>query len=42
MEAEYKNGKQDGMYKYYDEDGKVVMEYVYKDGEKVSGGMKEK
>jgi len=40
MEAEYKNGLQDGFYKYYDEEGNVVMEYQYKNGEKVAGGMK--
>ncbi len=40
-EAEFKNGKQDGFYRYYDEEGKVVMEYQYRNGEKVSGGMKQ-
>ena len=39
--AEYKDGLQDGYYRYYDEDGNITLEYVYKKGEKVSGGMVE-
>jgi len=36
---EFKNGKQDGALKYYDDQGNVTLEYVYKNGEKVSGGI---
>ncbi len=39
QEVEYKNGVQDGFFRYYDENGTVTLEYVYKNGEKVSGGM---
>ncbi|MBR9923219.1 MAG: hypothetical protein GYB31_20505 [Bacteroidetes bacterium] len=38
-EAQFKAGKQDGLLRYYNEEGQVVMEYVYENGEKVSGGM---
>lgn len=38
-EIEYTDGKQNGFWRAYNEEGQVVMEYVYKDGEKVSGGM---
>lgn len=38
-EVEYKIGVIDGMFKQYTEDGKLVLEYVYKDGKVVSGGM---
>lgn len=41
QEAEYKNGVLDGTIRYYNEDGKVTLEYVYKNGEKVSGGIVE-
>ncbi|NNF33210.1 MAG: hypothetical protein HKN68_03830 [Saprospiraceae bacterium] len=37
--VEFKNGKQDGILRYFDEEGKITLEYEYKDGEKVSGGM---
>lgn len=37
----YKNGKQDGILQYFDEDGNVTLEYEYKNGEKVSGGIVE-
>ena len=40
IETVYKNGKQDGIYRYYDKEGNTVMEYEYKDGEKVAGGIK--
>lgn len=38
----YKNGVQDGPLKFYDEEGNVTLEYTYKNGEKVSGGIVEK
>ena len=42
QEAEYKDGLQDGFFRYYDENGNVTLEYEYKKGEKISGGMKTK
>jgi len=36
---EYDNGEIDGKYRYYNEEGKMVMEYDYKNGKKVGGGM---
>jgi len=41
QEVQYKNGLQHGFFKYYDENGNVTLEYEYKNGEKVSGGMVE-
>lgn len=38
-EIHYKNGQQDGPYRYYDDEGRITMEYMYKKGEKVSGGI---
>lgn len=38
-EIHYKNGVQDGPFKVYNEEGDVLMEYVYENGEKVSGGI---
>ena len=38
----FKNGKQDGKLTFYDEKGNVTLEYEYKDGEKISGGIVEK
>jgi antitoxin component YwqK of YwqJK toxin-antitoxin module len=38
-EISYKNGKQHGMYRFYNEKGEVTLEYEYKDGEKVGGGI---
>jgi len=38
-EINFKDGKQHGSMKWYNEDGKVTMEYEYKNGEKVSGGI---
>ncbi len=40
--AEFKDGKQHGMYRYYDEEGNVTLEYEYQNGKKVRGGMKKK
>lgn len=37
--VEFKNGKQDGKMQYYDEEGNVTLEYTYKNGEKVDGGL---
>lgn len=37
----FKNGKQDGLLQFFDEEEKLMMEYTYKDGEKVSGGIVE-
>ncbi len=42
QETEYKDGVQNGHFRYYDDNGNVTMEYEYKNGEKVSGGMVEK
>ncbi len=42
QEIEYKDGVQDGFYRYYDEEGNITLEYEYRNGKKVSGGMKEK
>ncbi|HQU61428.1 MAG TPA: hypothetical protein PLU64_19605 [Saprospiraceae bacterium] len=38
-EVHYKNGKQDGKYRYYNEEGKITLEYDYRDGERVGGGI---
>lgn len=38
-EVNFKGGKQHGNMKWYNEDGQVTMEYEYKNGEKVSGGI---
>jgi antitoxin component YwqK of YwqJK toxin-antitoxin module len=38
---DYKEGKQHGLLRYYNEAGKVTMEYQYENGQKVSGGMVE-
>lgn len=38
----FKDGKQHGSLKYYNEEEEVMMEYMYENGEKVSGGIKEK
>lgn len=42
QEVQYKDGKQHGYFRYYDEEGNVTLEYEYKNGEKVSGGIVEK
>ena len=38
--TEYKNGVRHGMNRTYNKEGKVTLEYEFKDGQKVSGGMK--
>ena len=38
-EVEFKNGVQNGTLKYFDDEGNVTLEYIYKNGEKVSGGI---
>lgn len=40
--VEFKDGVQDGLLRYYDEEGNITLEYTYKNGEKVSGGIVEK
>ncbi|MEO6131679.1 MAG: hypothetical protein ABIQ02_07515 [Saprospiraceae bacterium] len=42
QETEYKNGLQDGHFRYYDDEGNVSVEYEYKKGEKVRGGIVKK
>ena len=37
-EITYANGVLDGPYRYFDEDGNITIEYVYKNGKKVKGG----
>ena len=37
--AEFKNGVEDGWVRYYNEEGKVTVEYQYRNGEKISGGI---
>ncbi len=41
QEVQYKNGLQHGYFRYYDEEGNVTLEYEYKDGEKIKGGIVE-
>ncbi len=41
QEVQYKNGVQHGYFRYYDEAGNITLEYEYKDGEKISGGIVE-
>ena len=38
--TDFKDGVQDGFYRAYDKEGNVTLEYVYRNGEKISGGMK--
>lgn len=38
--TEYKNGVRHGMSRTYNKEGQVTLEYEFKDGEKISGGMK--
>jgi antitoxin component YwqK of YwqJK toxin-antitoxin module len=42
QESEYKDGQLNGHIRYYDENGDVSVEYEYKNGEKVSGGIVKK
>ncbi len=37
----FKNGKQDGKLQYFNEEGNLTLEYLYKNGEKISGGIVE-
>ncbi len=39
IEAMYSNGVQDGIMRYYNSEGRPTMEYTYKNGEQVSGGI---
>lgn len=38
-EAEYKEGVQHGIFRQYSEEGQVVLEYEYNNGEVIKGGM---
>lgn len=40
-EVYYKDGKEDGPYRFYNDEGRVTVQYLYKNGEKVSGGIVE-
>lgn len=40
-ETSYKMGVLDGLLRNYNDEGKVIVEYMYRDGEQVSGGMVE-
>ncbi|MEQ8707289.1 MAG: hypothetical protein RIC19_25375 [Phaeodactylibacter sp.] len=40
-EVNYKDGMQHGAYRFYNEDGKVMLEYEYRNGEKIEGGVTE-
>ena len=37
-EIHYKNDKYDGPYRFYNDAGQVTVEYLYQEGEKISGG----
>jgi antitoxin component YwqK of YwqJK toxin-antitoxin module len=39
--AEFKDGKEHGTIRYFNENGEVTMQYEYRNGEKISGGMVE-
>ncbi len=41
QEVSYKMGLKDGYLRYYNEEGKITLEYLYKDDERVSGGITE-
>lgn len=38
-EIYYLNGLEDGPYRFYNPEGKIIMEYLYKKGERISGGI---
>ena len=38
-EVSYKDGVQDGPFRQYNDDEKLIMQYEYKGGEKISGGV---
>lgn len=38
--TEYKDGVKDGLYRAYNKDGQVTLEYTFKDGKQVGGGMR--
>ena len=38
--TEYKNGVRHGMSRTYNKEGQITLEYAFKDGQKISGGMK--
>ena len=38
-EIYYLNGLEDGPYRFYNPKGKIIMEYLYKKGERISGGI---
>ena len=38
-ETDFVNGKQHGIYRYYDDKGNLTLDYKYENGEKISGGM---
>ena len=39
--SNFKNGLEDGTVRFFNEQGKITMEYEYKEGKKISGGMVE-
>lgn len=41
IEAEYSNGVQNGLMRYYNSEGRPTMEYTYENGKQVSGGIVE-
>jgi antitoxin component YwqK of YwqJK toxin-antitoxin module len=38
-EIHYKDGQPHGPYRFYNEEGAVTLEYIYRDGERISGGI---
>ena len=39
-EADYKNGQLNGIFRHYDDEGNITLEYEYENGEKISGSVK--
>lgn len=39
--AEFRNGKEHGMIRFFNDQGRITMEYEYRNGEKISGGIVE-